>query len=60
MAMITKATPAATPPPIEAAEGFFSDCNNGAAVADAVVDVVVPVAIVDDANAVEVLAPVGL
>jgi hypothetical protein len=60
MAMITKATPAATPPAIEAAEGFFSDCNTGAAVAEAVVDAVVPAAMVDDAKAVEVLDSVGL
>jgi hypothetical protein len=70
MAMITKNTPAATPPAIGAADDFLGESTKGAAVVDGaagvvngaagVVDAVVPAVIVDDAKSVEVLDPVGL
>jgi hypothetical protein len=69
MAMITKHTPAATPPAIGAASDFLGESIKAAAVVDgaagvvdgaaSIVDVVVP-AVVVDGKFIEVLDPVGL
>jgi len=71
-AMITRHTPAATPPAIGAADDFFGESIKATAVVDGavgvvdivdvvdVVDVAVPTVIVDDAEYVEVVDPVGL